>query len=541
MAFDSNLKPIVGQQVTLCTQNTVAAGARINLLLARASGRTREFAVRAALGADRGRLVRQLLTESLMLAVLGGALGLLLAHWGLRGLLVAAPAGLPRVSEIGLDAGVLAFNAVVAVLTGIAFGLLPAWQASRLNLTESLKDGARGTSSSRHVVRQGLVVAEVALCFVLLVGAGLLLRSFERLQALDIGFNPTDATLVAVNMAGVQRAQDNQAPVAFVNRVAEKYRALPGVKYVGVTHTVPQIGDWVLTFQVDGRPAPADGEEPNCNYYSVTPDYFQAMRIRLLRGRTFTEQDTAQSVAVGLITESFAKKYFPNEDPIGKRVSVSNGPTRYREIVGIVADVRQYGPDQQALPQFYDCFYQKPYNSPNFVIRTDGPALAPMLQGLRPAVFAVDKDQPVSSIRPLAAVIADSISRQRFAATLLALFAAVALVIAAVGIYGVMAYSVSQRTNELGVRLALGASPAGVLGLVLRQGMGVVGLGLLLGAGAALALGRVVESLLFQTSVRDPLVFAGIAAGLAFVALLACWLPARRAARTDPMVALRNE
>jgi putative ABC transport system permease protein len=512
-----------------------------NLLLARATGRTREFAVRAAVGADRARLIRQLLTESVALSVLGGVLGLLLAHWGLRALLAIAPAGLPRVSEISLNGGVLAFNAAIAVLTGFAFGLFPAWQSSRLNLVEALKDGSRGTSSGRHFVRHGLVVAEVALCFVLLVGAGLLIRSFDKLQTLDIGFDPTDATLVAVNMAGVQRSQDNQGPVNFVKQVAEKYRVLPGVKNVGVTHTMPQIGDWVLTFLIDGRPAPADGEEPNCNYYSVTPEYFPAMRVRLLRGRYFTEQDTSTSTKVGLISESFAKKYFPLEDPIGKRVSVSNGPTSYREVIGIVADVRQYGPDQQALPQFYDCFYQKPFNSPNFIIRTDGPATTPMLQGLRPAVFAVDKDQPVSSIRPLSAVIADSISRQRFAATLLALFASVALLIAAVGIYGVMSYTVSQRTSEMGVRLALGAQPMEVLSLVLRQGMGIVGLGLLLGAGAALALGRVVESLLFKTSVRDPVVFAGIAAGLAFVALLACWLPARRAARTDPMVALRAE
>ena len=512
-----------------------------NLLLARATGRTREFAVRAAVGADRARLVRQLLTESLALSVLGGALGLLLAHWGLKALLAIAPAGLPRVSEIGLNGGVLAFNAGIAVLTGLAFGLIPAWQSSRVNLVEALKDGARGTSSSRHLVRQGLVVGEVALCFILLIGAGLLIRSFDKLQALDIGFDPTDATLVAINMAGVQRAQDGQGPVNFVNQVTEKIRGLPGVKYVGVTHTVPQIGDWVLTFEIDGRPKPAEGEEPNCNYYSVTPDYFPAMKVRLLRGRVFNEQDTAKTTMVGLISEKFAKQYFPNEDPIGKRVSVSNGPTKMREIVGVVADVKQYGVDQQGLPQFYDSFYQKPFNSPNFVIRTDGPALAPMLQALRPAVFAVDKDQPVSSIRPLAAVIADGISRQRFTATLLGLFAAIALLIAAVGIYGVMSYTVSQRTNELGVRLALGAQPLGVLGLVLRQGMGIVGLGLLLGAAGALALGRVVESLLFQTSVRDPLVFAGIAAAFALIALLACWLPARRAAKVDPMVALRSE
>lgn len=512
-----------------------------NLVLARASGRTREFAVRAAVGAARARLVRQLLTECALLAFLGAGLGLLLAHWSLRGLVALAPAGLPRLSEIALSPGVLAFTALVTVLTSLAFGLLPAWQATRLNLVEALKDGARGTSGGRSLVRHGLVVTEVALSVVLLIGAGLLLRSFSQLRAFDLGLDPRDATVVTLHTGGVLSPQDTQAPVALAERVAEKFRALPGVKSVGVVHSLPPRNEWSLSYTIHGRPRPAEGDEPHCNYYSVTPDYLGAVRLRLLGGRWFEPRDTIEAAPVAVISESFARTQFPGENPIGQRISVSNSAEKFREIVGVVADVKPYGVDQLALPQFYDCFAQNPYNSLNFILRTDGPAQPAMLQALRAQVFAVQPDLPITAVRPLEAIAGDAIAQRSFVATLFGLFAAVAFVIAVVGVYGVMSYTVSRRVNEMGVRLALGAQPADVLRLVLRQGMRVVALGLCAGALAALALGRVLESHLYHTSVRDPLVFAGIAGALALAALLACWLPARRAAGVDPLEALRAE
>lgn len=512
-----------------------------NLLLARAHGRSRELAVRAAVGADRWRLVRQLLTESALLAFLGAVLGLLLAHGCLKALVALAPGGLPRLGEIGLSPGVLAFTAAVAAATSLLAGLFPAWQATRFDLVEALKDGARGSAGGSSTAGKALVATEVALSFVLLVGAGLLLRSFGQLRTFDLGLEPRDATVVTLNTGGVLSPQDSQAPVELVRQVTEKFLALPGVKSVGVAHSLPPLNEWSMSFIIQGRPRPAPGDEPDCNYYAVTPGYLAAVRLRLLRGRWFDERDNATAPLVGVISESFARTHFPGQDPIGQRVYVSNGPEKYREIVGVVADVRPYGVDQLALPQFYDCFAQNPYNSINLIIRTDGPPLPSMLQSLRAQVFAVQKDLPITAVRPLAEIAADSIGQRRFVALLLGAFAAVAFAIAVVGVYGVMSYSVSRRVNEMGVRLALGAQPAEVRRLVVRQGMSVIAIGLAAGALGALALGRLIETQLYRTSPRDPWVFAAIAGGLALAALLACWLPARRASRVDPLVALRAE
>jgi putative ABC transport system permease protein len=512
-----------------------------NLLLARASARHREISIRAALGAGRGRLMRQLLTESVLLAVVGGTLGILFAKWGLDALLALAPASLPRIAAIQLDATVLAGSMALSLLTGVIFGLAPAWLAARTDVNEALKQGSRGSTEggARGRLRGTLVVVEVAAALVLLAGAGLLVRSFVTLAHVDPGFTPEHATLLRLSLPGKKYGKPAQQ-VAFADALLARLAALPGVTAVGMTHAMPIVGDWVLGFTLNGRPPIAPSDLPNTNYYSVTPGYFPAMGIRLVRGRLFNERDDAKAPRVALINETLARQHFPHEDPIGKQINVTNGPDTWREIVGIVSDVKQYGVDRPTTNQTYEPYAQQPYGNPNFVIRTAGPPAA-ILSSLRPAIYAVDKDQPVASIRPLEAIMADNIARQRFAMTLLTVFAVVALIIAAVGIYGVMAYTVTQRTGEIGIRLALGAQPRDVLQLILTHGGKLVGAGLLLGLVLALAGGRIVQSILFSTNARDPLTFAAITTLLALVALVACLLPARRATKVDPMVALRAE
>jgi putative ABC transport system permease protein len=511
-----------------------------NLLLARATGRMREISIRAALGAGRGRIVRQLLTESVVLALLGGALGMLIAKWGLDALLAFAPANLPRAKELGIDGGALGFTVGLSVLTGLVFGVAPAWLATGHNLNETLKEGSRGsTESGRRWFRSGLVVAEVALSLLLLTGAGLLVRSFLKLSAVSPGFEPANATVVSLSLPD-RKYDSPEKQQLFAEQLLANLRTLPGVTAVGVTHTLPLVGDWVLGFTIDGHPPVAPSDQPNTNYYAVSPDYFKAMGIRLMRGRLFTAQDGAKAPRVALINETLARQHFPNEDPIGKRINITNGPDTWREIVGIVSDVKQYGVDKETTNQSYEPYAQKSYGSLTAIIRTTGDARA-LYKSVRAEVFAVDKDQPVSSIRPLEVILADTMSRQRFVMLLLTVFSLVALVIAAVGIYGVMAYSVSQRTNEIGIRMALGASTRDVLQLVLRQGLGVIAAGLGLGLLATFFAARLVESLLYHTSAHDPLTLAGIVCTLGAVAFLACLIPARRATKVDPLVALRTE
>ena len=511
-----------------------------NLLLARANGRMREISIRTALGAGRGRIVRQLLTESVVLSLVGGALGVLIAKWGLDALLVFAPANLPRAKEIGIDGGAMAFTLTLSIITGLVFGIVPAWLATGHNLNATLKEGTRGsTESGRRWFRSGLVVAEVALSLLLLTGAGLLVRSFLKLSAVSPGFEPANGTAVALALPG-RKYDTPEKQRQFADRLLASLRNLPGTTAVGLTHVLPMQGNYVLGFNIDGRPPIAQSDLPNTNYYAVTPGYFPAMGIRLIRGRLFTEQDNEKAPRVAIISETLARQQFPNEDPLGKRINITNGPDAWREIVGIVYDVKQYGVDRESTMQSYEPFAQVPFNNLTAVIRTSGDARA-LHNAIRAQVFAVDKDQPVSSIKPLESIVADSMAQQRFAMLLLTVFSAVALVIAAVGIYGVMAYSVSQRTSEIGIRMALGASPGSVLQLILRQGLGVIAAGLAVGLVSALFAGRLLESLLYQTTARDPLTLAAIAGLLALVALVACLIPARRATRVDPLVALRSE
>jgi putative ABC transport system permease protein len=514
-----------------------------NLLLARATARHREISIRAALGAGRGRLVRQLLTESVLLALVGGAAGVLLARWGLDALLALAPASLPRVADIRLDRYVLAVSLGLSVVTGLVFGLAPAWLAARTDVNEALKQGSRGTTEggARGRLRSSLVVLEVAFALVLLAGAGLLVRSFINLVHVDPGFIAENATVLRLSLPEKKYGTPAQQ-TAIADALLARLRSLPGVQAAGLTHSMPLIGDHVNSFEIEGRPKLAPTDQPDTNYYAVTPDYFRAMGIRVLRGRLFTPQDDARAPRVAIINETLARQQFPHEDPLGHRINITNGPDAWREIIGVVADVTQNGVDQVTPAQSYEPFAQKPFPSPslNVVIRNSGSPSA-LLNALRPAVYAVDKDQPVGSITPLENILADTLARQRFTTFLLTLFSVIALVIAAVGIYGVMAYNVTQRTGEIGIRLALGAQPRDVLRLVFAHGGKLVGFGLLLGLGVAFAGSRAIESILFKTSAHDPLTLAAITLLLTGVAFVACLLPARRAAKIDPMEALRSE
>ncbi len=510
-----------------------------NLLLARATARQRELSIRAALGASRFRIVRQLLLESVVLGLIGGAAGLLVARWSLDALLALAPADLPRSTEIHLDLAVLFFALLLSAATGIAFGIAPAWLAAHTDLNESLKQGARGSTDARGRLRGALVVMEVAFALVLLGGAGLLGRSFLRLTQVDPGFNPANATILRLALPEKKYDQDEKQAL-FADALLQRLRALPGVEAAGLTHTLPLLGDWVLGFNIAGRPPLTPSDLPSTNYYSVTPDYFRAMGIPLLRGRLFNERDNAQAPRVAIINQTMAQQFFPNEDPLGKQINITNGPDTWRQIVGIVGDIKQYGVDQEAAVQTYEPFAQKPFGTLNVVLRSAGSSAA--LAGmLRPAVYAVDKDQPIGEIRPLHGIVAETIAKQRFAMTLLALFSFVALVLAAVGIYGVIAYNVVQRRGEIGIRMALGAQRRDVLRLVLSSAGKLIALGLVVGFVATFATSRVMGSMLFQTEAHDPLTFSLTILLLAAVALAACLLPARRAIRVSPIEALRTE
>jgi putative ABC transport system permease protein len=513
-----------------------------NLLLARATARHREISIRAALGAGRGRLMRLFLTESIVLALLGGIAGVLLARWGLDLLLALAPANLPRVASISLDGSVLAVALGLSVFTGLFFGLAPAWLAARTNINEALKQGARGSTEGggRGRLRSLLVIFEVAASLVLLVVAGLLVRTFIQLAHVDPGFVPAHATVLRLSLPGGKYGKPEQQ-VAFAGALVEKLRALPGVQAAGLAQSMPLVGDYVLGFNLEGQPRPDDADLPNTNYYSVTPDYFHAMGIRLIKGRLFTERDDARSPRVAIINETLARQYFPHVDPIGKRMNITtNGPDTWREIVGIVGDIRQYGVDRPTSNQSYEPFAQAPFDDLNVVIRSDGTPAA-LLGSLRPAVYAVDKDQPIGSIKPLEEILSGSLARQRFAMTLLTVFSLVALVIATIGIYAVMAYNVTQRTGEIGIRMALGASRGNVLRLVFLQGGRFVAVGLVVGLASSLVLTRFLGSMLFGVSAHDPLTFLGLAVLLSVVAAVACLVPARRATKVDPIVALRAE
>jgi putative ABC transport system permease protein len=511
-----------------------------NLLLMRATVRQKELAVRAALGASRARLVRQLLVESLLLAVLGGVLGLLLAWWGVDLLRALSPENLPRVQEIRLDGRVLAFTVLLAVLTGLLFGLAPAWQASQPDLQKSLKEGAAATRG-RHWLRSLLVVSEVTLAVLLLVGAGLLLHSFIRLQRVKPGVT-TDKVLTASLSLPATKYQQPTQIAAFYEQLAQRIEALPGVEAVSVGTLVPLSGAAVNDpFSVEGR-ALDMSNPPVAGWQRVGPNFFRTLGISIVRGRDFTARDNLDAPNVAIINEAMARRYFPNEDPIGKRLTpgLPRPDNPWAEIVGIVKDIPHRAVGSAAEPDWYLPYLREPRRDLHLFVRTTGDP-ASFAEAVRHQVLALDKDQPLTTIKTLDDVIKATVAPRRFNTLLLGLFAAIALLLAALGIYSVISYSVAQRTQEIGIRMALGAQRSDVWRLVVRQGMTLVMIGIAIGLSAALALTRLMKNLLYEVSATDPLTFALIALLLIGVALLACYVPARRAMKVDPLQALRHD
>jgi putative ABC transport system permease protein len=511
-----------------------------NLLLARASGRGREMAVRTALGARRSRLIRQLLAESLLLAAIGGALGTLLAMWGVGALVAASPAGAPRVDAIGVNAAVLAFTLGMTLLTGILFGFAPALHASRADLTSGLREGARGQAGGGGGrMRRVLVVAETALALILLAGAGLLLRSFVELQAVDRGF---DSSHVLVGNVNAPRARfDNPGKIiALYDRLVERLGAVPGAESTALVSVLPLSGsDSDFGFFIEGRPRPATpAEQPTAWYRIVSSDYFRTMRIRILRGRGLTDADGTSAPHVVVINESLARKYWPNEDPLGRRISLDD--TTFT-IVGIVADIRHRGPDRPPDEEMYLHYRQYPERGTVVVARSASGHAASLAPAIREAVRDVDPALPVANVTTMEQLEADAVSQPRFVMLLVGLFAAVALTLALVGVYGVLSYAVAQRTSEIGVRMALGATRGDVLRLVLADGLKMVAVGAVIGIAGAAAAGYAMRALLFGVSAVDLPTLGLTAAVLLAAAVLACAAPARRAIRIDPVEALRYE
>ena len=516
-----------------------------NLLLARANARHKEIAIRTALGAARWRIVRQLLTESVLLALVGGALGVLLAVWGVDALVAMSAGNIPRAAEVGIDARVLFLALGVALATGLAFGLAPALQSSRPDLNESLKEGSRGGGSSprRQRVRSALVVAEIALALVLLTGAGLLVKSFARLQNVRPGFDYEDVLTMTLFLPDARYPEERKR-ANFYRQVLERVRRLPGVESAGGVSQLPLGGSEEIDgLEIEGRPrAETAAAVMTAAFRVVSPDYFKTLRIPLLRGRYFTEQDTADAPGVMIIDETFARRYFPGEDPVGKRVDEQGSlqPKGYMTIVGVVASVKHTSLDSDPKPTMYLSSQQSPWHTMVLTVRskTDPTALA---AAVRREIAQVDPDQPIADVAPFEQVFGRAVAPQRFNSTLLGAFAAVAALLAAVGIYGVIAYGVSQRAHEIGVRVALGAQRADILRLIVGQAMALTLVGVGLGLGAALVLTRTMRGLLFEVSASDPSVFVGVALLLTSVAFTASLIPARRATRIDPLIALRYE
>ena len=515
-----------------------------NLMLARAAVRQKEVAVRTALGASRWRVMRQLLTESVLLSLTGGALGLLLAAWGVDILVKLNGSKIPRSNEIGFDWRVLAFTLGVSLLTGIVFGLAPAFQTTAVNLHDTLKEGGRsGKVGVRRGLRDVLVVAEIFFAVILLVGAGLLVRSFARLQEVSPGFEPRGVLAMQLSLPN-NKYPDQNARQLFDRQVLERLRGLPGVKGAATMTSLPMSGsNQSGSFQIEGRPAVPGQDSPHGSRWMPSDEYFQVMGIKLIRGRYFEARDTADAPGVAVVDETLARKYWPGEDPVGKRISFegTDSQPRWREVVGLVEHVRNESLEGESRGQYYVPYAQRATNPGLFVVvRTDGDpeALAP---SVRLAIANVDRDLPLFRVTTMERMVSDSLAQRRFSMLLLGIFAGLALVLAVVGLYGVMSYGVAQRTHEIGLRMALGAQARDVLRMIVGQGMALVGAGLALGLLGAFGMTRLMSSLLYGVSASDPLTYAGIAALLAAVALLASYLPARRATRVDPMVALRYE
>jgi putative ABC transport system permease protein len=512
-----------------------------NLLLARGAGRTKEMAIRAALGARRSRIFRQLLAESVLMALLGGAAGLLTGSAAISGLNGLIPAEFQGTVTIGLDRWVLGFTLLISIVTGIIFGLAPALRASKAELNESLKEGGRTSadSSERRLSRNFLAAFEIALALVLLAGAGLVIRSFRRLLQVSPGFATQHVLTMQLDLP--QSSYPKYAQIAnFYHRLTDRVRSLPGVESAGLVTPLPLTGEgWQGDFHIEGQPLPAPGHFPNSDYHTVSTGYFRAIGIPLLRGRLFTDSDDNKRPLVAVVSESFARRYWPREDPIGRRFQLgSSGP--WFSVIGIVGNTKQYGLTSPTKTEFYRSYLQAPLYYMTIVMRTATSPLA-LTGEVRRQVSELDKDVPVFNVRSMDQLFDESVSPQRMTMFLLGIFSALAMLLAAVGIYGVVSYSVAQRTHEIGIRMALGAQQRDVLRLVLSEGMKLAIVGVGCGIVVALGLTRLMASLLYDVKPTDPITFVAVSLLLTGVTLLACYIPARRAAKVDPMTALRYE
>jgi len=516
-----------------------------NLLLARAAIRIKEIAIRSALGADRASLIRQLLTESVILAMTGGVLGLVLAQWSVKSLVAFNP-NLPRASEVGIDTNVMIFTLLVSVLTGLLFGLAPALQTSHTNLQETLKDGSRSGAAdfAGRSLRRGLVVAEVALSLTLLIGAGLLIKSVARLQGVDPGFDPHNVLVFNLSLPEIKYPTDT-AQRLFLEQLMPRLNALPGVRAAGVTSVIPFGGGWsTASFNIENFVVPPGQNGPWGDVRIVSPQFFGALRIPLKKGRLFNEQDIASSPPVTVIDEQFVKKYFSNTDPIGKRITFGarRGQTdsTWITIVGVVGHAAHEGLDAEPRIQYYFPTTQSGLRGMTVAIRSAGNPLS-LLPAAREAVHSIDRNLPLAAVNTMDKLVESSVGQRKLSMILLGVFSVIAMLLASIGIYGVMSYSVTQRSRELGIRMALGAARSRVLALVVGQGMALAGAGVAIGLVAAFALTRFLTSQLYGVGATDPVTFTLVSALLVAIALLATLLPAMRATRVDPVVALRDE
>jgi putative ABC transport system permease protein len=517
-----------------------------NLLLARASARGKEIALRAAMGASRARIIRQLLTESVLLAGLGGLFGLLLAQWGTDALVKTIPQNIPRISTIQLDGSVLIFTLLVSLVTGVVFGLVPAWQASHVDLNSSLKSGSRTGSGgeSKGRVRNALIMAEVALALVLLISAGLLIQSFARLGRVQSGVRTERLLTARVSLPDIAYPK-NENVIAFYDQFLTRIRAIPGVESASTIVPLPLSGsNMVTSFDIQERPLP-EGQRPGAPVRIIATDYFKTMGIPVRQGRIFDERDRLNSAPVVIVNERFAQKYFPGEDVIGKRIqpgfSADDSGEKIREIVGIVGNVKHLSLRNDDSPEMYLPRTQIPFGIMSIVIRTSVSNPNAITNSLRKELAAMDATIPLTSVRVFEEYISRSLARPRFNTLLLSIFAGTALVLTAIGIYGVLAYSVAQRTSEIGIRIALGAGKSSIFRLIVGQAMTLVGISLVLGLAGAFAATRLLSSLLFGVGASDPGTFIGIVLLVSAVAFIAAWVPARRATRVDPIIALRAE
>jgi putative ABC transport system permease protein len=519
-----------------------------SLLLAQLAARSKEIAIRRAMGAGRARLVRQFFLENLLLSLLGAGAGVALAVLGVDLIMGIIPEQIPRLDQVSVDFSVLAFTLLLSLATALLFGLAPAWQASKPDVQDTLKEGGRGSGAGavRQRFRRLLVVSQVGLAVMLVIGAGLLIKSFWRLRQVDPGFKSERVLTLGLSLPQPKYRQPDEIN-SFFNRLLERFTNLPGMQSAAIAYDHPLEASWIDNFTVEGRPAPGPGETPSANFNPVSWDYFRALGIELISGRQMTAQDDQDHPGVAIVNQAFVRRFFPGEDPLGKRILPGPPPRIWNnqrltsfEIVGVVRDVKSAGLNAEAEPTYYLPAPQAPIADMEIIVRTEGDPVA-LIPALREAVWAIDPDQPIANIIPMEKLVAENIAQPRFNMIVMGLFGGVALTLAGVGIYGLLSYSVAQRTHEIGVRMALGARGADVLRLVMGQGLRLTLIGLILGLAGAFAATRVLSGLLFGVSMTDPFIFSVVSVVLSGVALGACFVPARRATRVDPMVALRHE